>query len=678
MVQSSIWNGMLSNHGVLSDKIRIIASNDRKYIDRCDIEVNIVDGHALVVEKSHRAVAATDVEPVSTIDQNISQGASADISRENQKPAKATSIPQRRTAAVVESSQLQAMRYYIKVCGARSLVFALLMGLVSFALPTVLRLRRMELLHSSINAQSHGDFEPRQYARMSAIHTAIDICLSWVQLAVREWVYIASNRPNLQTALLHSLSHTKMSVLWNLSEHHLEGVIRCSERATLEGIHNFATDSARRFATIAMSLYSTYKVSVTALVMMVAFGIIAANTGQHTYKVLRTVQNCKIQKLEVKKKITYNLFSGSLTVRVFRTFDSFKNRIRELNSEALRIEQLAEAIMDARSFSQEAIQQLVVLTLVGIMILKFRQDTGADAVAVQLYHETLVKALPLLSPLLNFRSELNNHVRALQEYCDNANLAPEGPRHIQGLVGMDDWPQRGSIQFSRCCLRYSSERDPALNSVSFQINPGEHIGIVGRTGSGKSSLINALFRIVELESGTITIDGVDVSQIGLHDLRKKVSTVPQEAALFEGTLRKNLDPFDEYAEADIVAAIRDARLEDFGPNKWIENRGSNLSAGQQQLISICRAILRHRKIVVFDEATASIDAETARLVKSIVNQKLKGSTFLTIAHRLEAIMDSDKILVMSDGRVAEFGMPEELLAKKGIFYQLKHADNGSK
>ncbi|PIA19161.1 MRP-like ABC transporter [Coemansia reversa NRRL 1564] len=326
---------------------------------------------------------------------------------------------------------------------------------------------------------------------------------------------------------------------------------------------------------------------------------------------------------------------------------------------------------------QRAIQELIVLTLVGIMILKAGQDAGTDAAAVQLYHEALVEALPFLSNLFYFGNELNNHLKALQEFCDKANLASEGPKHVQGLSEIDNWPQHGSIQFSDCCLRYNSDEGLALNGVSFQINPGEHIGIVGRTGSGKSSLINALFRIVELESGSIIIDGVDVSQIGLHDLRKHIGAVPQTVALFEGTLRKNLDPFDKHKEVDIVAAIRNARLEDLGPDKWIKNCGINLSAGQQQLISICRVILRRRKIVVFDEATASIDAETARLVKSIVNDKLKGSTFLTIAHRLEDIMDSDKILVMDEGRVAEFGTPEELIAKEGIFHKIKLANDNS-
>ncbi|KAJ2617874.1 ATP-binding cassette glutathione S-conjugate transporter ycf1 [Coemansia sp. RSA 1365] len=677
IVQASIWNNMLSNQGALRNKIRIIATNDRKYIENCDIEVNIVAGRACVVKQLSKTAAVTKTEPVDTISPNLKLEPSVKVDGAVQKQTKAAPNSRKWSAAVEKSSQLQAIYYYIKLCGTGTLVFAVVMGLVSFALPTILRLRRAELLHSSIDLQSHVYFKPQQYAYMTAIHTIAEICLRWIKLATQEWVFIAFNRPNLQNALLHSFSRMKMSELWNIDEYRLISVARCSERATLMGIHSFVTERAEEFASIAMSVYSTYKVSTTALAMSIGVGIIVANTGKHIGEVLHAVQWCRYQKLEAHKKITYDLFSGSLTVRVFRNFDFFGNRIRELNIVALRIERLATAIIDARSCMQRAIQELIVLTLVGIMILKTGQDAGTDAAAVQLYHEALFEALPFLSNLFHFRNELNNHLKALQEFCDKANLAAEGPRHIQGLSEIDNWPQHGSIQFSDCCLRYNSDEGLALNSVSFQINPGEHIGIVGRTGSGKSSLINALFRIVELESGIITIDGLNISQIGLHDLRKHIGAVPQTAALFEGTLRKNLDPFDKYTEVDIIAAIRDARLDDLGPDKWIKNCGINLSAGQQQLISICRVILRRRKIVVFDEATASIDAETARLVKSIVNDKLKGSTFLTIAHRLEDIMDSDRILVMNEGRVAEFGTPEELIAKKGLFYKIKLANDSS-
>ncbi|KAJ2084200.1 hypothetical protein H4R24_000273 [Coemansia sp. RSA 988] len=677
MVQTSIWNGMLSNQGALKDKIRIIATNDRMHIERCDIEVNIVAGRARVVKKSHKAADSTKEIPASTVNQDIGQEASTEIGKADQEQAKEAPGSKKLTAAVKEPSQLQAISYYIKVCGASTLVLAVVMGLVSFALPTILRLRRMELLHNSINAQSHGHFELQKYAQISAIHTAVNICLSWIRLAIQEWVYIASNRPNLQNALLRSFSHMKMSVLWNADEYRLISVASCSERDTLMGIHDFVSESAHHFAGIAMSVYNTYEVSTTALTISIVVGLIVANTVQRTAKILHTVQGCKRQKSEAREKITYDLFSGSLTVRVFRTYDFFANRMRELSSATLCIEQLAVAIMDSRDFIQSAVQELIVLTLVGILMLKTRQDVGADIVAIQLYHGALVETLPFLSSLLYFRGNLKNHIKVLQEFCDKANLASEGPRNIQDFADADDWPQHGSIQFSNCCLRYNPEQGLALNDVSFHINPGEHIGIVGRTGSGKSSLINALFRIVELESGIITIDGVDVSQIGLHDLRKLIGTVPQTPALFEGTLRKNLDPFDKYTDAEIVAAIRDTQLEDLGPDKQIKNCGSNLSAGQQQLVSICRVILRHRKIIVFDEATASINTEASQLVKSIVNQKLKGGTFLTIAHRLETIMDSDKIIVMNEGRVAEFGTPEELLAKEGVFYKLHLASDGS-
>lgn len=238
----------------------------------------------------------------------------------------------------------------------------------------------------------------------------------------------------------------------------------------------------------------------------------------------------------------------------------------------------------------------------------------------------------------------------------------------------DTWPSRGEIQFVKLFLHYFPEDPPVLVNLNFTIKPLEKVGIVGRTGAGKSSLINALFQLTDVR-GSILVDGIDITEIGLHDLRSKISIIPQEPVLFSGTLRKNLDLFDEYSDIKLWKALEDVELKEavddlsLGLNGAVLEGGTNFSVGQRQLICLARAILRNNKILILDEATANVDPQTDALIQSTIRTKFAQCTVLTIAHRLNTVMDSDKVLVMDAGRMVEFDHPFNLLQNEdGVFY----------
>ncbi|XP_078033391.1 ATP-binding cassette sub-family C member 4 isoform X2 [Augochlora pura] len=224
------------------------------------------------------------------------------------------------------------------------------------------------------------------------------------------------------------------------------------------------------------------------------------------------------------------------------------------------------------------------------------------------------------------------------------------------------WPSKGEILFDHLYLRYSDSTPSVLKNLNIVIKAGEKVGIVGRTGAGKTSLISALFRLTKLE-GRICIDNLDTNQIGLHDLRKKISIIPQEPILFSSTLRDNLDPFHNYDDAALWAALEDVELKSsvVSLDYFVEHGGSNFSVGQRQLLCLARAILRNNKILLLDEATANVDPSTDSLIQTTIRQKFKHCTVLTIAHRLNTIMDSDKVLVMDHGEAVEFNHPHILL-----------------
>ncbi|KAF2904349.1 hypothetical protein ILUMI_01807 [Ignelater luminosus] len=281
----------------------------------------------------------------------------------------------------------------------------------------------------------------------------------------------------------------------------------------------------------------------------------------------------------------------------------------------------------------------------------------------------------LLSGVVNAFTETEREMIAVErvsQYIEE--VEPETATYI-----MDPpyaWPCQGVVSFNNVVLKYRNHLAPALKGVSFETRPAEKIGIVGRTGAGKSSLIVALFRLVELYSGSITIDSADISRMSIHALRSRLSCIPQEPFLFSGTIRENLDPLKEFRDQEIWSALTRVDLAPTvrrlgGLDFSILSGGLNLSVGQKQLFCLARAVLHNTKILCIDEATANVDQETDRLIQTTLRTVFRKSTVITIAHRIQTVLDCDRVLVMGDGQVLEFGIPAELLADTSShFYKL--------
>ncbi|XP_033096066.1 multidrug resistance-associated protein 5-like [Anneissia japonica] len=248
------------------------------------------------------------------------------------------------------------------------------------------------------------------------------------------------------------------------------------------------------------------------------------------------------------------------------------------------------------------------------------------------------------------------------------NLDSEAPAVVKSNRPSIEWPSKGAIQVRGLKMRYRPNLPLVLKGITFNIESQEKIGIVGRTGSGKSSIGVSLFRLVEKSAGSIFIDDVDISKIGLEDLRSKLSIIPQDPVLFVGTIRYNLDPFCQYSDAQLWRALERTYMKDTikGLDKQLQStvveNGENFSVGERQLLCMARALLRNSKILILDEATAAIDTETDNLVQATIRESFKDCTMLTIAHRLNTILDCDKIMVLSDGKVIEFDKPSALLS----------------
>ena len=270
-------------------------------------------------------------------------------------------------------------------------------------------------------------------------------------------------------------------------------------------------------------------------------------------------------------------------------------------------------------------------------------------------------------------------VERIQEY---AELPSEAPSHIEETAPQASWPSRGDIVIEDMSMRYRPELDPVLKHISLHIAPGEKVGVVGRTGAGKSTMMIALFRITDLCEGSITIDGIDLAKLGLEDVRRALCIIPQDPVLFSASVRFNLDPFNEASDEDIWSVLEQVELKDSiqnlprGLDDDVQEGGTNFSVGERQLICMARALLRHPKILIMDEATASLDNATDTFLQQMIRKQFSSCTSLTIAHRLNTIMDAHRVCVMDKGVVAEYDSPANLLHKEnGIFRGMVLAAN---
>ncbi|KAF9560470.1 ABC transporter [Agrocybe pediades] len=290
-------------------------------------------------------------------------------------------------------------------------------------------------------------------------------------------------------------------------------------------------------------------------------------------------------------------------------------------------------------------------------------------------------------------AEVENDMNSVERVVFYAKgIEQEAPHDLPEKKPPTSWPAEGQLELKNVVLSYRPELPPVLKGISMSVKAGEKIGIVGRTGAGKSSIMTALYRLVELSSGSITMDNVDISTIGLTDLRKSLAIIPQDPLLFSGTLRSNLDPFNLHDDVTLWDALKRAHLvesskhtsmitnEDETPsgthtptNRFtldtvIEDEGANLSVGQRSLVSLARALVKNAKVIILDEATASVDYETDRKIQDTISYEFQDRTILCIAHRLRTIISYDRICVLDAGQIAEFDTPLNLYEKSdGIF-----------
>ncbi|KAJ2106624.1 Multidrug resistance-associated protein 1 [Coemansia sp. RSA 922] len=451
--------------------------------------------------------------------------------------------------------------------------------------------------------------------------------------------------------------------------------------------------------------------------------------------------NKNIEDLQEKEKKEHKdnqslVKNGAQMIRLFGVEPYFKNNYIQSAESTTRLGMITLTYNDLNDVVsatvKTALHSIVLYAYIAMSKIGLYMIRVGDVAGFRQNCESTSGKTTTISSLLKGTFKL---LAEINEFRNLAERDPEAPYVIDTCRPSAQWPPKGKIEFRDFSMKYGADLGFALRNVNLTINPGEKIGIVGRTGAGKSSLAKVLFRLVhENTSGSILIDGQDISEFGVGDYRPRLGMIPQESSMFGGSIRRNLDPLHQFEVEEMWASLVKCKLSELVSSKEISSNGckeskyeedqarkreqwqnagwlkrlmllilkklpttldpvekpktsgldksvgdcfGSFSSGQQQLFGLCRVIMRRQKIIVLDEATANVDLETDKYVQELIRKEFSDCTVLTIAHRLETIMNSDRIIVMDKGIIAEIGTPQELVAKDGMFAQLvKTSDFG--
>ncbi|OQO08855.1 hypothetical protein B0A48_05745 [Cryoendolithus antarcticus] len=446
----------------------------------------------------------------------------------------------------------------------------------------------------------------------------------------------------------------------------------------VDTMDNVLTDSIRMFSlTMAMIIsvfiliVAYYYYFVIALAPLFVMFVFSSNYYRASAREMKRHE-------AVLRSVVFSKFteavSGTSTIRAYGLQKQFAQSVNDAVDSMDGAYFLTFANQRWLSTRLDIIGNLLVFT-VGILVVTSRFAVNPSTGGLVLSY--ILSIVQMIQFTVRQLAEVENNMNSTERiHYYGTQLEEEAPLHIGEVPA--SWPAKGEIVFDNVQMRYRAGLPLVLQGLSMHVRAGEKIGVVGRTGAGKSSIMSTLFRLVELSGGNITIDGVNIAQIGLHDLRSKLAIIPQDPTLFRGTIRSNLDPFNEHNDLALWNALRQADLvgadqdvsDDSGRihlDTQVEDEGLNFSLGQRQLLALARALVRGSQIIVCDEATSSVDFETDQKIQKTIVRGFKGKTLLCIAHRLKTIIGYDRILVMDAGEVAELDTPVNLYDLGGIF-----------
>ncbi|XP_019082836.1 PREDICTED: ABC transporter C family member 8-like isoform X2 [Camelina sativa] len=423
-------------------------------------------------------------------------------------------------------------------------------------------------------------------------------------------------------------------------------------------------------AALIIMTYVTWQVIIIALLALAATKVVQDYYLASARELIRINGTTKAPVMNYAAETSL----GGVTIRAFGTVERFfKNYLHLVDADSVLFF-LSNAAMEWVILRIETLQNVTLFTCALLLILIPKGYIAPGLVGLSLSYALTLTITQVF--LTRWYCTLSNSIISVERIKQYMNIPEEAPAILDYRRPPSSWPSNGTIHLQDLKIRYRPNAPLVLKGISCTFREGTRVGVVGRTGSGKSTLISALFRLVEPASGCILIDGIDISKIGLKDLRMKLSIIPQEPTLFRGCIRTNLDPLGVYSDDEIWKALEKCQLKTTIsnlPNKLdssVSDEGENWSVGQRQLFCLGRVLLKRNKILVLDEATASIDSATDAIIQRIIREEFADCTVITVAHRVPTVIDSDMVMVLSYGELVEYNEPSRLMETDSYFSKL--------
>ncbi|KAJ2657888.1 Multidrug resistance-associated protein 4 [Coemansia sp. RSA 1200] len=740
---------LLGSDALLLNKTRILVTSTETVLPFADLVVRVADGQIKTTvtqspksfkpHSPHDAHPSPHLRPSSFATKPEPEVGSTSSKQQNIQKADVTA----------PTSKSNNFLYYFRICGWTVIILAVALAIIDgFAWSYVQRKMRDILTESRNQTQCKSAQREAMIRYLQIDYAATATRMSLIHLETLLATYVTKRHcaPYINAEFIRGIVHSPLSFFSSTPEPMIATAFYNST-AIIRGTLPYLLKL--ELINVVALLAALHRVWIT--IPLVALFIIPAVIYSNAWldrvflPVQQTIKEAGIIICTRMVQAWQTVVNGAHAIRGLGRAEHFMEQLMKDSDVSVKhshITMSTSALCDTmRCIMREAIKAMVIMAFFAFRHTHGLEATLGSAHAVDFINSSssLIYAVEMVAKIKQRLVDYSSYIRSYRRFADLPSERDSSKKKTGALSPVPEkWPDQGAIRFAGYSMRYNEQAQRALDNITLDIQPGEKIGVVGRTGAGKSSLAKALFRLVEGEAGSIQIDGIDISAIELSELRSRLAIIPQDPALFYGSVRDNLDPLHQHTVEDIWAAIIKAQLVDLinrkevtelgkvvvqegqhletpssalslssvgherehrqrsvagpykcwrrirvdsrsavlrsGLGKWIEFEGRNFSIGQRQLVSLCRALLRSRKILVLDEATANVDPHTDRIMHAAIGNEFKDSTVITIAHRLDTVLgSSDRIVVMDGGRVVQVGKPQALLAQMdGPFAQLVH------
>ncbi|KAJ2876965.1 Multidrug resistance-associated protein 1 [Coemansia aciculifera] len=757
-VKRHILDNVILSSGLLGNKLRVVTTHSESMLPFCSQIVTVSDETVSVVRqepKEHLFIAPiavvepnnvcdptpAETDPESTLAASTTLGNSPVVGSCKHKKQ---SLPQKLTF-------WSNTKYVFKFCGWHVISAVVISASFRPISKFILDGYRVDALKENAKSDNVSHDAVLWYLKIGLIKAVTNYILVKLEQYVRNFVSTDKLEASLQDTFARSLLHAPLSLIEKTSRHKIDSAYSDGSRAMSQNIPDFLSLESSNAIDSVLSIWRSALATPQLMLIMPFIVWARVKASKFTFTTANSLSGIKKEFSTSHSQTSSIIDEGGQMIRLFSVESYFMSRYISDKDEAMKVRSPQTSLGLLSGMISTGIFKVGdLLSTFSVLVQSHLTSHKINSGQLKMLESDLSALVHKIGMLIKVPSRLksfSNEVGAFRRFSD---FEPEAPYIVDDCRVPSEWPHSGNVEFKNLSVKYGADLDYALKNLNFTIRPGEKIGIVGRTGAGKSTLAKAIFRLLNKNvEGSIEIDGHDTASFGVGDFRPKLGIIPQESTIFSGTVKRNLDPLKEFTIEDMWAAMikcgvteliktkrkhKPAKLagqtsgmsndvedesedededeEDeyeratrlrwesagllmrimllvfnkkqdsfidktrcrIGINKHLGRGDDRFSSGQQQLFSLCRLLMRKRKVLILDEATADMDQETDRKMQELIRTEFSECTVLTIAHRLDTIMNSDRIIVMEKGEIAEIGPPQELIANGGMFAELVQAN----